>query len=110
MPDKRSELQEVKMIGFEPTKNSGRSKTEKGDAILKINGDNAFTLDVKEYAKSYSVSIANWSKICEDALQNQSSPLLKIVLGSQEPRTRLVVMDESIFKMLLNYYLEDASE
>ena len=89
-----SEKGEIKRDGAKATKNSGRGQYQKGDALLDI-----FTIDYKEYPKGYSVNQDNWAKICKDALRNnRSEPLLKIVLGSGNTRTRLGVVSWEIIE------------
>lgn len=89
-----SEKGEVKRDGSKAMKNSGRGQYQKGDSRLDI-----FTIDYKEYPKGYTVNRDNWSKICMDAMRNQQSePLIKIVLGEGSNRTRLCVVAEHIIE------------
>lgn len=103
MADKKSELKEVKMAGGKAQKNSGRGTHDKADGILE-----PFCFDVKEYEKSYSISIENWSKICTDAFRSgRRVPALKIVLGKDTgPRTRLWVIGDSMFAEMLSAWKE----
>lgn len=89
-----SEASEVKRDGARATKNSGRGAYQKGDAYLDI-----FTVDYKEYEKSFSISRDVWAKICTDAMRNdQSEPALKIILGSGNQKTRLWIVAEHIIE------------
>lgn len=87
-----SEKSEVKRDGARAQKNSGRGQIQKGDAILDI-----FTVDYKEYEKGFTVNQDNWAKICMDAMRNgQSEPVLKLVLGKGNGKTRLGVVSWDI--------------
>lgn len=85
-----SEKSEAKRDGARLQKNSGRGKFAKGDAKWK----SQFLIDYKEYAKSYSVSIDNWAKICSDAatVGPEMIPTLKVILGSGQEKVRLAVV------------------
>jgi hypothetical protein len=43
------------------------------------------------------LSEAVWVKVTTDAKKNNTEPLLKPVIGEEEPKTRLVVMTEVMF-------------
>lgn len=89
-----SEKGEIKRDGSRATKNSGRGHYQKGDSILDI-----FTIDYKEYPKGFTINENAWSKICTDAMRNNhSTPLLKVVLGSGNHRTRLAVVSFDIIE------------
>lgn len=89
-----SEQSEAKRDGSRLTKNSGRGQYQKGDAKLDI-----FTVDYKEYAKSFAVSTTTWAKICTDAFRNaQSEPALKLILGAGNSKVRLWVVAEHIIE------------
>lgn len=89
-----SEKAEVKRDAARATKNSGRGSIQKGDALLDI-----FTVDYKEYPKGFTVNQSNWAKICMDALRNnRSTPLLKVILGSGNNRTRLGIVSWDIIE------------
>lgn len=104
MADARSELYELKRLGAVPQKNSGRGKHDKGDGIL----DNTWMVDVKEYAKSFGLSMGVWAKTCTDAFRAGSKePLLKIVLGEENKKVRLVVISETMFIDMKTVYLKD---
>jgi hypothetical protein len=87
-----SEKSEAKRDGAKQQKNSGRGHYQKGDAMLDI-----FTVDYKEYEKSFTISKDVWAKICSDAMRNRhSEPALKIILGSGSAKTRLWIVAEHI--------------
>lgn len=89
-----SEKGEVKRDGARATKNSGRGEYSKGDAILDI-----FTVDYKEYPKGFTVNQDNWAKICMDAIRNaHSTPLLKIILGAGNNKTRLAIVSWEVIE------------
>ena len=77
-----SERGEISRLnGAKATKNSGRGRIQKGDAFY-----DRFTVDVKEYANSYSISRDNWAKICTDAVKNRTDPMLLALEISPSPR------------------------
>lgn len=83
-----SEKAEVKRDGAKATSNSGRGQYQKGDALLDI-----FTVDYKEYSKSFSISKDVWAKISSDAIRNKrTEPMLKVILGAGNAKTRLAVV------------------
>lgn len=89
-----SELSELKRMGAKPVSNSGRGTYLKGDGIL-----GPFTVDVKEYPKGYTVNKKHWAKICSDAAHNgMTDPMLAIVLGEGDNRTRLAVVTMDIIE------------
>lgn len=89
-----SEASEVKRDGAKAQKNSGRGHYQKGDALLDI-----FTVDYKEYAKSFSISKEVWAKVCSDAIRNgHMEPAIKVVLGAGNQKTRLWVVSEQIIE------------
>ena len=92
-----SELEELKRIGAKPQPNSGRGKHNKGDGIL----DDHWIVDVKESAKSFTLSTSVWGKVCTDAAQSNKEPLLLAVFGEEgKPRTRLIIMSDDEFEEL----------
>lgn len=98
-----SEHSELKRTGAKPMKNSGRGQYQKGDGLL----DGLMTVDVKEYSETFSLSRNVWSKICMDAMRNsQSIPSLKIVLGSGNEKTRLMVISEDVFAEMWDAWKE----
>lgn len=89
-----SEASESKRDGSRLTKNSGRGQYQKGDAFLDI-----FTVDYKEYEKTFGLSRDVWAKVCSDAFRNaQSEPALKIILGTGNEKIRLWVVAEHIME------------
>lgn len=89
-----SEESEVKRDKAKAQKNSGRGQYQKGDAILDI-----FTVDYKEYEKSFSLSRSVWAKVCTDAMRNGlTEPALKVILGSGNQKLRLWVVAEHIME------------
>ena len=111
MADKESELYELDRIGATPVKNSGRG-FYKGDGMLRTDPEdketNFFTVDVKEYAESYPLSLKNWAKICTDAKFNRTQPMLKVTLGTDEKtRQRMIVISEEMFNMLWEAYTNE---
>ena len=106
MADAKSERLELFRIGAQPVKNSGRGRV-KGDGILYVNDEDTdsafFTVDVKEYVKSYGVSLSTWRKIETDAKKNLTEPMLKIVLGENQ-EVRAVCMSERAFMHIWSVY------
>lgn len=101
-----SEESEVKRDGARAVSNSGRGHYAKGDALLDI-----FTVDYKEYAKSFSLSRSVWAKICKDALRNgRSVPALKIILGEGNDKLRLWVVGEGVMDDYLRLREAEARE
>ena len=89
-----SEESEAKRDGARLQKNSGRGQYQKGDARMDI-----FTVDYKEYEKSFSINKTNWAKICMDAWKNgNTEPALKVILGSGNEKTRLWIVREHIIE------------
>lgn len=102
MATKESELSEIKRFGGTPQKNSGRGAVKKGDGILE-----PFLVDVKEYAKSYAISISNWAKISSDAIKAGSfQPALNVVLGEAGKKVRVWVVSEEMFLEMLDAWRE----
>lgn len=96
-----SEKSEAKRDGARQQKNSGRGKYQKGDAIM-----GPFVVDYKEYSKSISISEEIWAKICTDTFRVDRSkhPLLKLILGQGNKKTRLAVIEWTLFEEMLNEY------
>lgn len=94
-----SEASEVKRDGAKAQKNSGRGKLQKGDALW-----NGFVVDYKEYSKSISISRDVWAKICTDAWKQGAEwkPVLKLILGSTNNKTRLAVIEWSELEELVD--------
>lgn len=103
LADLKSERNEIKRFGGKPQPNSGRGAVRKGDATL-----GPFVVDVKEYSKSYSISMENWAKVNTDArTSGHYSPALNLVLGDpSEARCRLWVIDDTMFKQMLEAWEE----
>jgi len=97
-----SEAGEVKRDGAKAQKNSGRGHYQKGDSIL-----GPFTVDYKEYPNGIRVDKKLWTKICMDAFRNgNTSPSLKVTLGEGDNKTRLWIIDDSMFKEMLEAWEE----
>lgn len=88
-----SEASEVKRDGAKAQKNSGRGEYQKGDAVLDI-----FTIDYKEYEKSFSITMDNWAKATMDALRNGNEPTIKVILGKDNRKVRLWIVAEPIME------------
>lgn len=103
MATQKTELAEIKRSGGKPQPNSGRGSHAKADGILE-----PFCFDVKEYEKSYSLSVNNWAKICTDAFKSgRRVPALKVVLGAfGGKRVRLWVIEDSMFEEMLEAWRE----
>ena len=101
-----SEANEIKRDGGKAQKNSGRGKIQKGDAIL-----GPFCYDIKEFAKSFGLSKTVWGKVCTDAFRSgRRTPALKVVLGEGNEKVRLWVIDDAMFKDMLEAWEEKYSE
>lgn len=107
MADSKSELAEIKRFGGKPQPNSGRGAVRKGDAVL-----GPFVVDVKEYGKSYSISMESWAKVNTDArISGHYSPALNLVLGDPGgARCRLWVIDNDMFMLMYEAYQEKYGE
>jgi len=97
MATNKTEASELKRMGAKVHKNSGRGMI-KGDGNL-----DEFVIDVKEYNKSYSVSIDSWAKICTDSMKvdKSKSPMLQLVLRDGGKVIRLSVIEWSILEDLI---------
>jgi hypothetical protein len=93
----KTEASELKKMGAKVHKNSGRGII-KGDGSL-----DEFVVDVKEYNKSYSISVDNWAKICTDTMKvdKSKSPMLQLVLTNEGRTVRLSVVEWSMMEELL---------
>lgn len=101
-----SEANEIKKDGGTAQKNSGRGKIQKGDAKL-----GPFCYDIKEFSKSFGLSKAVWGKICTDAFRSgRMVPALKVVLGEANEKVRLWVIDDGMFKEMLETWEEKYGE
>jgi hypothetical protein len=101
MATANSEKREIARFGGKPQKNSGRGKFNKGDAVL-----GPFTVDVKEYKKSYSLSRENWAKICTDAAKNGNEPVLMLAIGDGAETVRIWAVGDQMFKSMLEAWEE----
>ena len=97
MATNKTEAAELRRIGAKVHKNSGRGQ-KKGDGST-----DDLVVDVKEYGKSFSISIDAWAKICTDALKvdKSKSPALCLVIGEGTKRIRLGVVEWSILEDLI---------
>lgn len=96
-----SEENEIRRMGGKAQHNSGRGWREKGDAVLE-----PFLVDVKEYKKSFGLSIPVWRKLCSDAIRSGNrEPAFNIVLGETD-RVRLWVVDERMFNEMREAWME----
>jgi len=93
-----SEKSEVKRDKAKPQKNSGRGNYQKGDSQW-----HNFVVDYKEYEKSISISKSIWAKICTDTFKvsRDKYPVLKIILGKDNQKTRLAVIEWSLLEQLV---------
>lgn len=93
-----SEKNEIKRDNATAQKNSGRGKYQKGDALW-----NNFVVDYKETAKSVSLNKDMWAKICTDTFKVSRSmhPLLKIIIGENNSKIRLAVIEWELLEQLL---------
>jgi hypothetical protein len=92
-----TERGEAKRDGARQQKNSGRGNYQKGDATW-----HNFVVDYKEYAKSISISKEIWAKICTDTFKvsRDKYPVLKLILGGESSKTRLAVIEWSLFEQM----------
>ena len=90
-----SEKSELKRIGAKPHKNSGRGMTKADGSLDK------YVVDVKEYAKSFSVNQDVWAKIVTDTLRvdPEKSPVIMLVLGETK-KVRLAIIEWNEFELL----------
>lgn len=101
MADAKTEKQEIKKMGGKPQKNSGRGLYQKADAKL-----GPFSVDVKEFSKTFGLSRTVWAKICSDASRNGNEPALMVALGGGSETVRLWVIADSMFKEMLSAWEE----
>lgn len=99
-----SEAEEIKRDGAKGQPNSGRGTHKKGDAVLE-----PFLVDYKEYAKSFSVSVGNWAKLCSDAVvSGRRQPAFKLVLGENNGRkVRMWVIGDTMFHEMREAWLKE---
>lgn len=104
MATAKTELNELSNYGAKPQKNSGRGRHDKGDGIV----DDLFMIDVKEYEKTFGLSMDVWAKTCTDAYRAGSKePMLGIVLGKGNNKVRLVVISKTMFEEMKAAYLRE---
>lgn len=91
------EKHEAKRIGARLHKNSGRN-LEKGDMST-----DEFVIDAKFAAKSFTINMNVWSKLCTDAMRvdKTKSPLLYLIIGEGDKKVRLAVMEYDMLEYLL---------
>jgi hypothetical protein len=101
-----SERSEIRRDGSKAQKNSGRGQIQKGDSKLF-----PFVIDYKEYPAGFRVTPDIWAKICGDAWRSDGEPALKVVMGKDNQKVRVVVISESMFeemrKAWVNFYGSD---
>jgi hypothetical protein len=97
MATNKSERNELNRMGAKAHKNSGRGMI-KGDGSM-----DEFVIDVKEYNKSYTVSVDSWAKICMDTMKvdRNKSPMLQLVLRDGDKTIRLSVVEWSTLEDLI---------
>ena len=91
-----SEKNESKRIGAKQHKNSGRG-IKKGDATW-----NNFTIDFKEVSKSFTLNQDVWAKAVTDAIKNNNDPAIIVVIGKDNKKVRLAILEFSILEELIN--------
>lgn len=93
-----SEKSEAKRDGAKQQKNSGRGNYQKGDAVW-----NGFVVDYKESAKSVTLNKNMWAKVCTDTFKVNRSyyPVLKLIIGEDNNKTRLAVVEWSLLEQLV---------
>jgi hypothetical protein len=102
LADAKTEAHEIGRFGGKAQKNSGRGATDKGDATL-----GPFLVDVKEYNKSYAISVDNWAKICSDAVKaGRLQPALNLVMGPVGQKVRVWVISDRMFKEMYDAWEE----
>lgn len=89
-----TEKSESKRIGAKQHKNSGRN-TKKGDATWKH-----YTVDFKEYSKSFTVNKEVWAKAVTDALRNGNDPAIFVTLGDGAHKVRLAIIEVGMLEIL----------
>lgn len=103
-----SEKGQAKKHGLRLQKNSGRGEYSKGDASWQ-----GFLIDIKEYSKSFGLSVAVWTKACKDAgkvtnvepsvMTDEVEPALMVVLDN---KVTLGVVAWDILEELVTFYNE----
>jgi outer membrane phospholipase A len=90
-----SERSESKRLGAKQHKNSGRN-TKKGDATW-----NNFTVDFKESSKSFTLNKDVWAKVVTDAIKNNNDPALIVILGKDDKKVRLAIIEVELLEQYL---------
>jgi len=90
-----TERGESRRLGAKQHKNSGRG-SHKGDATWEN-----FTVDFKEYPKGFTVNQDNWAKAVTDAMKNKNDPAIVVVLGEENKKTRLAIIELSLLEQLI---------
>lgn len=90
-----TEKSESKRIGAKQHKNSGRG-THKGDASWEN-----FTVDFKEVGKSFTLNKEVWAKATTDAMKNGNDPAIVIVIGKDNSKVRLAIIEMSILEQMV---------
>lgn len=93
-----TEKNESKRLGAKQHKNSGRN-TKKGDATWEN-----FTVDFKEVSKSFTINQDVWAKAVTDAIKNNNDPAIIVVIGKNNKKIRLAILEFSILEELVNSY------
>lgn len=91
-----SEKNESKRMGAKKHKNSGRG-IKKGDATW-----NNFTVDFKEVSKSFTINQDVWAKAVTDAIKNNNDPAIIVILGKDNKKIRLAIIELEILKGLMS--------
>ena len=102
--NKLTEKGEASRDGSILQKNSVRGPIQKSDATRE-----KFVVGYKEYAKSISVSMDMWAKICTDTykVSRDKHPLLKLILGG---KTRLAVIEWGLFEEMEEAWLKQLNQ
>lgn len=90
-----TEKSESKRIGAKQHKNSGRG-THKGDASWEN-----FTVDFKEVGKSFTLNKEVWAKATTDAIKNGNDPAIVVVIGKDNSKVRLAIIEMSILEQII---------
>ena len=90
-----TERGESRRLGAKQHKNSGRG-SHKGDATWEN-----FTVDFKEYPKGFTVNQDNWAKAVTDAMKNKNDPAIVVVLGEENKKIRLAIIELSLLEQLI---------
>ena len=99
-----SERAEAKRDGAKQQKNSGRGQYQKGDAKWYN-----FVVDYKETGSSVNLNKDMWAKICTDTFKvnRNMHPALKIIIGEDNSKIRLAVVEWSVLEELVKVWEEN---